>query len=815
MFYEQHYEPKASNSKKRVRASQACVHCRKKKIKCDESRPDCGQCQEANVLCEYTEPKKRGPRKGYVQLLEERLAQMERKLMGPGVPNYNGNSNQHPHISDEDNQSLSSTPNRAHSPIHLYENPDQTSDLPPLDIVNHLVDLFFKNINSVFPFVHRHVLKRSIQDGSISRPLLYSVLAIGARFSDNPSIKTSPPYLAGERFAEKALSLVDADTLQPNLENIQFWGIMSCLEYGRASGSKSWIYGGLAVRFCQELGYYKEDALGLPIVSEDGSIDTVAMALRRRVFWSCFCLDKLSSAGTRRPQCIDRSDCDSSPPNISECLLLRDPMFHRNVDGKSLQDDSLMNIPKHYMRCVETYGEVNKFMNRAKSTSAAINWPPIAEFRNLDAQLRAWKDGLPDIFQFNQKNLDHHRQFASYHYVNIWLSSHAVWCSSMMILHRVSLAFSDVKPTDIIEKDLYRRIQSSIDACRLCVRDAMGIFEAIKDLCGSNTLPYMGYSAYVFATVLMTSTFSGTPELCKKSSRALKMLYDLIDGLRPYWPMCERLANATKELLIAHQKLYEQEDINVTSYSSYSTFDPTKQQDVKINYDSRSPVTSRSPSSHSSSSISMSPVSMHNTHQSPAISSLLGPTTNTSEPSIIPPYQQQQQHIHDPFKTTNNQHYLVPSTPPSSAGHQQQEQQEQQQQQRYMNPSRQQAQDQSSALAFNWNRGNEIDFNSLEFLYDTGLFGQVVFDVNSEADAVPSSLNYPTQQSIYQPILSSQPYISQQASLPQTSTPQNNTPTPPSAASASSAFQPMMTQQQPQQQQNSPSSYNPSKSLWN
>lgn len=58
------------------------------------------------------------------------------------------------------------------------------------------------------------------------------------RFSDNPSIKTNPPYLAGERFAEKALSLVDADALQPNLENIQFWGIMSCLEYGRASGSK-------------------------------------------------------------------------------------------------------------------------------------------------------------------------------------------------------------------------------------------------------------------------------------------------------------------------------------------------------------------------------------------------------------------------------------------------------------------------------------------------------------------------------------------------------------------------------------------------
>jgi hypothetical protein len=41
-------------------------------------------CQEANISCEYTESKKRGPRKGYVQLLEERLAQLERRLTNDG-----------------------------------------------------------------------------------------------------------------------------------------------------------------------------------------------------------------------------------------------------------------------------------------------------------------------------------------------------------------------------------------------------------------------------------------------------------------------------------------------------------------------------------------------------------------------------------------------------------------------------------------------------------------------------------------------------------------------------------------------------------
>lgn len=79
------------------------------------------QCQEANVACEYTEPKKRGPRKGYVQLLEERLAQMERKLMGPsGFNKQNITANA---MSDEENNSLSSASVRAQSPIQLYENP--------------------------------------------------------------------------------------------------------------------------------------------------------------------------------------------------------------------------------------------------------------------------------------------------------------------------------------------------------------------------------------------------------------------------------------------------------------------------------------------------------------------------------------------------------------------------------------------------------------------------------------------------------------------------------------------------------------------
>ncbi|KAI9487962.1 fungal-specific transcription factor domain-containing protein [Zychaea mexicana] len=514
------------NGKKRVRATQACVLCRKKKIKCDGTKPECLHCQEANTQCEYTESKKRGPRKGYVQLLEERLAQMERRLVRLGgtaalLSESSGEESPLPMRS-----MLPSQPSYTRDPVQRIA--EENEGLPSKEVIMHLVDLFFKYINSVFPFVHKATLKQSVEDGTVSKPLLWSVLAIGARYSDDPSIKTDPPYWAGERFAAKATSLIDASMLEPTLPNLQFWGIMACLEYGRASGSKAWIYTGLAVRFCQELGLNKEETLSTPILSKDGTIDTVAMSLRRRIFWSCYGIDKFTSAGTNRPQSITKSEVDAHPPSIPESMVLRDSDSNISATNKRIANDSLMDISRHYMKIMEIFGEVNTVMSRSKSDSTSIQWPPVPEYAGLDTRLRLWKDNLPERFQFTPKNLDFHKDSAGFTYFNIWLSIHAVWCSSLMVLHRGSLAYGDIRPGDV-DPDVYRAIQASIDTCKTSVRTGTGVFRSMRDLCGYNVLPFMGYSAYVFATVLMTSTFSKGPDACRKSSNALKILYDLID----------------------------------------------------------------------------------------------------------------------------------------------------------------------------------------------------------------------------------------------------------------------------------------------
>ncbi|KAI9315212.1 fungal-specific transcription factor domain-containing protein [Dichotomocladium elegans] len=405
---------------------------------------------------------------------------------------------------------------------------EKDDGLPPKDIIMHLVGLYFKYINATFPIVHRQTLMKSIEDGTVSKPLLWSVLAIGARYSDDPSIKTDPPYWAGERFAAKAQSLIDGSLLEPTLPNLQFWHIMACLEYGRASGAKAWIYAGLAVRFCQELGLNKEETLTTPILSKDGTIDTVAMALRRRIFWSCFCIDKFASAGTSRPQGFLKTDIDANPPNIPESLVIRDPHANISVSKKHVVSDSLMDVGRHFMKVMQLFGEGNSIMSRTRSDSSSIVWPPVPEYTGLDTNLRVWKDNLPERFQFTPANLDFHKDNASSVYFTMWLSMHAVWCSSLMVLHRGSLAYGDIRAADV-DQDVYRAIQLSIETCKMSVRTATGVFRAMRDLCGCNVLPYMGYSAYVFATVLMTSTFSKGADQCRRSSAALKVLYDLID----------------------------------------------------------------------------------------------------------------------------------------------------------------------------------------------------------------------------------------------------------------------------------------------
>ncbi|PLB55210.1 hypothetical protein P170DRAFT_35635 [Aspergillus steynii IBT 23096] len=59
----------------------ACNSCRTRKQKCSGKRPVCTQCSQHNRRCDWPEQLKRGPAKGYIEVLEHRLHETENALL--------------------------------------------------------------------------------------------------------------------------------------------------------------------------------------------------------------------------------------------------------------------------------------------------------------------------------------------------------------------------------------------------------------------------------------------------------------------------------------------------------------------------------------------------------------------------------------------------------------------------------------------------------------------------------------------------------------------------------------------------------------
>ncbi|KAJ5180887.1 hypothetical protein N7492_004097 [Penicillium capsulatum] len=78
-------------ARSRVRARAACDECRRRKLRCDGRQPRCGVCEESDTICETTERGSRGPKKGYIQDLKDRVAYLE-SLLGNQLEEHHAES---------------------------------------------------------------------------------------------------------------------------------------------------------------------------------------------------------------------------------------------------------------------------------------------------------------------------------------------------------------------------------------------------------------------------------------------------------------------------------------------------------------------------------------------------------------------------------------------------------------------------------------------------------------------------------------------------------------------------------------------------
>ncbi|KAF2472004.1 uncharacterized protein BDR25DRAFT_342046 [Lindgomyces ingoldianus] len=353
----------AANKPKRI----ACVLCRRRKLRCDGTRPTCGTCKRLAHDCAYDEVRKKsGPKRGYVKLLEARLQQVETLLK-------NQESNDQPkETSRQDSTSayvantLSQGPPDASGgylgtsgeasvnfPESISPGPDafQTNSsnmnsvegdfqwemiglgldepLPPQDVINDLYQLYFTKIHPSLPIIHRPRFLAAMNLAPHMRPpvcLRYIMWTLAASVTDKYDVLQ-------EHFYHRARKYAQMDEMKGHgestitLGHCQSWILMATYEFKQMYFPRAWLSAGRAVRLAQMMQLHRLDGAGLDVKQcLPPPKDWTEREERRRTFWMAFCVDRYASIGTGWPMTIDERDIMTNMPSSEEAFEKSKPM---------------------------------------------------------------------------------------------------------------------------------------------------------------------------------------------------------------------------------------------------------------------------------------------------------------------------------------------------------------------------------------------------------------------------------------------------------------------------------------------------------
>ncbi|KAG0381182.1 Transcriptional activator of fatty acid utilization [Mortierella sp. AD032] len=266
--------------------------------------------------------------------------------------------------------------------------PTRSTDLPSIEIRDHLVDTYFTYRYPIWPIVHKGIFLRQLHDpnSTPSLLLLNALFAYASRYSAWLVLRSDPekPETAGKLFLERAQAMLPAFLMAPRLSTVQALLFLAQLE---DNSTQRHTYHSMAVRMAQLLNLHKScQHLGLP----DDEKET-----RRCIWWTCYMNDRLLALSTRMPSIIHDGDCSIDLPfqehiydgpgnnSVSLSHYYSPPqLFHQLL----LLSKIVGGVLKHFTRVA------NKRYRSPDAHEVALT--------ALDESLFTWLASLPDHLQY-------------------------------------------------------------------------------------------------------------------------------------------------------------------------------------------------------------------------------------------------------------------------------------------------------------------------------------------------------------------------------------------------------------------------------
>ncbi|KAI8718632.1 hypothetical protein NCS52_00642500 [Fusarium sp. LHS14.1] len=549
------------------RESMNCKSCRKRKIKCNRLRPSCEACQVFQCPCIYDAvPKKRGPKTDVLEALLKRVDGLEAKLREKGEDDSSPTSSNMPGAGKGEGSGSVSLGAEAGEPsakrvaIEARASPGDTASLsphtplprdlsPPPAQAEALLDTYFARFHGKpYYIVDESSIRQRLQLNQLPKFLSYAISAVAARHTTDPSGYQAAANLS-EDFAARARREINTD--EPSIDALQALLLLVSAFTATGKGKRAYMLMTSATGMAVALEIHRE-------TDAQARMTPVEREMRRRLFWTCYLLDRFQTTGSKRPSLISDST-----------ILLRLPSWSPNssslpVEGEFFQTGSNLQYfqgsdkkPQGSMGMLiditRVLGKTNRYLAAGGvKGDSHFPWHTLSTLSKIRQDLDVWSSGTEDVFS----NLN----------ALFGQADSTVLVLSKVIYHLIHcLIYRPFLPIDLAELAETGQHQSwQIEATNMCFLHANAIMELVQlgKQAGIVDWPaFVGFcictagTVHVHGTHYSKQSSQGEVNVFGSSSDFLSREMQFLGELRYAWASVQHQRETLQGIIHAHGEL--------------------------------------------------------------------------------------------------------------------------------------------------------------------------------------------------------------------------------------------------------------------
>ena len=437
-----------------------------------------------------------------------------------------------------------------------------SSSEPPRGVEpDALLDTYFNRFHAKpFYILDESTLRQRLQLNQVPGYLIHAIFAVAARYTLHPKGYQSAVRLS-EDYAAQSRS--DIDTDEPSIDAVQALMLLVTAFTAAGKGKKAYMLLTNAVGMAMALELHRE-------MDVNARVTPVERESRRRLFWSCYLLDRFMACGSKRPSLIaDKTillKLPCWPPNPG-ALPIEGEFFQSGSNlqyfqgaGKRSQGSSGMLID-----ISRVLGITNRYLAAGGvKGDSHFPWHSLSNLSKIRQDLDTWASGAQDVFS----SLD----------TLFGQGDSTVLVLSKLIYHLVHcLIYRPFLPIDLSELAGTGQHQSwQIEATNMCFLHANAIAELVelgKQSASIEWPAFVGYCICTAGTVHIHGAHysrignAGEMNVFTSSPDFLSREMQQLSELRYAWASVQHQRETLQGIYSAHSELVKSLADNPMRYS--------------------------------------------------------------------------------------------------------------------------------------------------------------------------------------------------------------------------------------------------------